>query len=222
MLQKLTVDQSHSKPLAIIADLEDEQATEQMLKTTLEHFDQKLNLLVNNAGLGLPIPHTLPVDCYKAYKRTMQVNLNSIVYLTTMAASALKKAAKESEETSSVIMIGSIAAFRPSETLAAYSVAKAGLNAYTESMAVELAPWVRVNCISPGPIETKIIERAGFPLDEFRKICSKNSPLGRIGLPDEVAEVAAYFADHKRSGYVTGANMTIDGGRVLSPMKWTE
>lgn len=199
-----------------------EKDAEQLLKQTLENFDNKLDLLVNNAGFGLPVPHTQPEACYEAYKRTMQVNLNSTVYLTTMASAALQRAAEESGETSSVIMISSIAGLRPSDSLAAYSASKAAMNMYASSMAIELAPLVRVNCISPGPIETKIIERGGFSMEQFRIICSKTAPLGRTGSPDEVAEIALYFADHKRSSFVTGANMTIDGGCLIKPLKWTE
>lgn len=211
---------SKSRPLEVMADFEHEAEVERLFQESMAFLGNKLNLLVNNAGIGQPVEHTQPEACFASYKRTIQVNLNSVVQLTTFCAEALKSAAELSGETSCVINIGSIAGIRPTQSLAAYSTSKAGLAMYSKSMAIELAPLIRVNIISPGPVETKIIERAGFSLQGFREICKTIVPLGRIGYSDEVAEAALFLADSKRACYVTGVDLVLDGGAVVAPLRW--
>lgn len=188
------------------------------------HFEQRLDLLVNNAGLGLPVEHTKTEACYESFKRTIQVNLNSAVRLTLLSSGPLERTARDwcQGRPTSVINIGSLAAFRPTQSLAAYSVSKAALAMFTNCMACELAPLIRVNCINPGPVETKIIERAGFSLDMFKCASARVVPLQRIGHVDEVAEAALYLADSCRAGFITGAQLTIDGGALWSQLRWQD
>lgn len=207
-----------------------------LFEATKRHFGGRLDLLVNNAGVGRPVNHARVHECWLAFKSTLQVNLMAAVQLTLLAAPLLKTTAERLRQrndetgagagagakcTTCIINIGSIAGLRPTQTLAAYSTSKMALNMYTQCMACELAPLVRVNCINPGPVATKLVERAGFDLDEFKRVCALVSPLRRIGGTDEVAEAVLYLADWTRSGYITGAQLNIDGGCVLSPVSWT-
>lgn len=205
------------------------------------HFGDRLDLLVNNAGLGIPVEHAQVKECWNSFKFTMQVNLMSAAQLTLLCAPLLKQTARNLREkekysssadddigastlnrqaTTSVINIGSLAAHRPTQSLAAYGTSKCALDFYSKCMAVELAPYVRVNCINPGPVATKIIERAGFDLDQFREISNQLSPLKRLAEPTEVAHSVLFLADYERAGYITGASLTIDGGCVLIPLQW--
>jgi NAD(P)-dependent dehydrogenase (short-subunit alcohol dehydrogenase family) len=86
-----------------------------------------------------------------------------------------------------------------------YSASKGGLLALTHALAMSLAPEVRVNCVSPDWIETQ--NHSGL-----RRKDHKQHPAGRVGRPEDVAEIASWLLDGKRSGFVTGANFVIDGG----------
>jgi hypothetical protein len=86
-----------------------------------------------------------------------------------------------------------------------YSASKGGMVALTHALAISLGPDVRVNCVSPGWIETK--DYAGL-----RKKDHQQHPAGRVGKPEDVAELVGWLLDGKRSGFVTAANFVIDGG----------
>lgn len=136
-----------------MADLSKESDVEELFRCALSHFRGRLDLLVNNAGFGQPVPHTQPRECYDNYVKVMRINLDAAVKLTLLAAPALSQSAREhATGSSSIINIGSISALRPSSTLFAYSTSKAALSSFTSNMAVELAPEIRVNCVAPGPV----------------------------------------------------------------------
>lgn len=195
------------------ADLAEEEQVDGLFRQAMEFFgDQKLHLLVNNAGYNNPISSSLPDECYLAFKKITAINLNAMVRLTLLAGGPLKQASLESGEKSSVINIGSIAGFKPSMTLFSYGTSKAAVNMFTECMAVELAPHIRVNCVSPGPIETKIFERAGLDLEKFSKFAEFLVPLKRMGQPEEVARMVLFLANPLEAAYITGANVKVDGG----------
>jgi NAD(P)-dependent dehydrogenase (short-subunit alcohol dehydrogenase family) len=86
-----------------------------------------------------------------------------------------------------------------------YSASKGGLVALTHALAVSLGPDVRVNCISPGWIET-----TGY--DALRRKDHAQHPAGRVGKPEDVGELVSWLLNRERSGFVTGANIVIDGG----------
>lgn len=193
---------------------------ELLFQSSLEFFENRLHLLVNNAGYGEPVAPNKPDQCYQAYKRIMQINLNSIVRLTLLAAPHLKATSIRDglNQAGSIVNVGSIASFRPSMTLASYATSKAGLNMFAQSMAVELAPEIRVNIVSPGPIETKIIERSGYKMDDLKALTNQFSPLKRVGQADEVAESVVFLADPARAAFITGANLIVDGGSLLATL----
>ena len=86
-----------------------------------------------------------------------------------------------------------------------YAASKGGLAALTHALAISLGPAVRVNCVSPGWIETK-------SYGALRRKDHTQHPAGRVGKPQDIAEIVAYLLDGERSGFVTGANFVIDGG----------
>lgn len=208
------------QPLEVNADLSLESGVEHLAQVSLSHFDGRLNLLVNNAGMSIIVSHEKALECFEAFKKVMQTNLFSTVHLTLLLAPALKKAAIESKTLSNVINISSVAASRTCQVLFSYSCSKAAMNMFTSSISSELAPLVRVNTISPGPIETKIIERTGVPLEIFRESASRTTLLGRIGRPEEVAECVTFLIDPSRASFITGANLVVDGGYLVAPLKW--
>jgi len=118
----------------------------------------------------------------------------------------------------SLIVVGSLASERVLEGHAVYAGTKAALGAFARSWALELSGrGVRVNMLSPGPTDTAIIEKLGVPeseLDGFIDRISAGIPLGRLGLPEELAEAALFLASGE-SSFVTGVNLRVDGGMAL-------
>jgi len=91
-----------------------------------------------------------------------------------------------------------------------YSASKGGIVALTHALAISLGPDVRVNCVSPGWINTTI--ETGRKLGALRKKDNAQHPAGRVGEPEDVAELVAFLLDRERSGFITGAHFVIDGG----------
>lgn len=157
-----------------------------------------IDVLVHSAGLFEQVPFA---DITRAQYRTMQaVNLEAPFFLTQRLLPALLRATDPS-----ILHIVDIAAERPMNRYAHYSVSKAGLLMLTRALAVELGPKVRVNGISPGTV--------AFPEDftaAQREQILRRVPLRREGSPDDIAQAAVYLA---RAQYVSGVVLPVDGGR---------
>lgn len=165
-----------------------------------------IDILVNNAsGLGMG-------DDEAGWAAGLSVDVMAMVRASHAALPFLLQRAG-----ASVIHIASISAYRPSTRSPAYAAVKAAMLSYTGSQAAMLArQGIRVNCIAPGSIEFPgglwdQRKRAGDPIYE-RNL--KSIPFGRMGTPEEIAEVALFLAsDHAR--WMTGQTLVVDGGQLL-------
>jgi 3-oxoacyl-[acyl-carrier protein] reductase len=111
-----------------------------------------------------------------------------------------------------VINISSVAATSPMPGGSVYSATKAAVNAVTQSLAKELgARKIRVNTISPGMIETEGLHAVGFAQGDVRKMVEAQTPLGRIGQPNDIATVATFLASAD-SNWITGETFHVAGG----------
>lgn len=145
---------------------------------------------------------------YERWKETIDVNLNG-AYLVVFAV----KDQMIERRFGRIVTLSSIAALRPRKMQIHYSAAKAGVIAFTRCCAEAFAPHVRINCLAPGLIET---EMAHVLTEEKIKGVVAETPLGRIGQPEEMASVIRFLLSEE-SSYMTGDCITAAGGRVNVP-----
>ena len=149
--------------------------------------------IVNNAGINYNRP--ISELTVKQWNRVMETNLTS-VFLTAKYGSPLMKEG-------SIVNISSTRAFMSEANTEAYSASKGGILSLTHSLAVSLGPNIRVNAICPGWINC---EGEKLTPEDHRQ-----HPAGRVGVPDDIASIAAYLISPE-SGFITGEHMIIDGG----------
>jgi NAD(P)-dependent dehydrogenase (short-subunit alcohol dehydrogenase family) len=155
------------------------------------------DVLVNNAGIRASAPFLTLSP--KAFDLVLAVNLRGAFLCTQEAARQMVKHRKRG----AIINIASTRAFMSEPNTEAYSASKGGIVALTHASAISLGPrGIRVNCISPGWIETR--GRAHSRRDKLQH------PAGRVGTPEDIAQACLYIAE--QAGFMTGQNLTLDGG----------
>jgi pteridine reductase len=162
----------------------------------------RLDILVNNASSFFPVEIGAIEPSH--WEELIGSNLRAPLFISQEAAPELAK-----NEGSSIINIVDIHADRPLKGYPIYSIAKAGLAALTRSLAVELAPRVRVNGVAPGAIAWP--EDGQFDPAERERILA-TTPLARIGSPEDIAQAVHFLAS---APYVTGQIIAVDGGRSI-------
>jgi NAD(P)-dependent dehydrogenase (short-subunit alcohol dehydrogenase family) len=168
---------------------------------------QRLDILVNNAGIApvAPLTHATP----EHVRQVFDVNVLGLIEVTRHALPLLR------ETRGTIVNVASVAADQPFANLSVYSASKAAVLALTRAWAQELASQgIRVNVVSPGPIETLILQKAGLPRAQIEELGSgmvSQIPLGRFGKPEEVAAVVGFLAS-PQSSFVTGAQYAVGGG----------
>lgn len=174
---------------------------------------KRLDVLVNNAGIAPSKPF---LDMSEDdWDRVIRVNLKG-AFLVGQAAAKLMVAKKTQ---GAIVNMSSVNALLAIPGLAAYNVSKGGLNQLTRVMALELAPHgIRVNAIGPGTIATELARKAVLGSPEAKTKIMSRTPMGRLGEPEEIAEIALFLAS-KRSSYMTGQIVYADGGRL--PLNYT-
>jgi pteridine reductase len=175
-------------------------APKALVSAALERFG-RLDLLVNNASSFFPIGIGAIEPSH--WEELVGSNLRAPLFISQEAAPQL--AATEG----SIVNIVDIHAERPLKGYPVYSIAKAGLAALTRSLALELAPRVRVNGVAPGAIAWP--EDGQFESDERRRIVA-TTPLARLGSPEDIAQAVHFLAC---APFVTGQIMAVDGGRSV-------
>lgn len=190
--------------LAIQADVADREAVEAMVRDASQALGP-VELLVNNAGVS---HQGLFQDVDDAlWDRLLAVNLTG----ARNAAQAVLPHMLE-EKRGCIVNISSIWGLRGASCEVAYACTKAALVGLTRSLALELAPsGIRVNCVAPGCIETDMVRALG---PETRAMLVEETPLGRLGRPEDIAEAVAFLASEK-AAFITGQVLTADGGFIV-------
>jgi len=190
-----------------LAELTEFSQVDRSVNDTLEHFG-KLDILVNAAGMiknGNIEDTTLD-----EWDKMLNINLRSVFYLIQKCVPFLE------QSKGNIVNVSSVTGPRAFPNVLAYCVSKAGVDQLTRCSALELAPkGVRVNAVNPGVVVTNLHRRSGMSEDKYETFLehSKSThPLGRVGNPDEVAELIMFLASDK-AGWITAATYEIDGGR---------
>ena len=168
----------------------------------------KLDILFVNAGIGRFAPYQAVDEAF--FDLVFNINVRGAFFL-------LKHAAARMTDGGSIILTASVAGVSGGESRSVYAASKAALRSFGRTFGAELAPRrIRVNTISPGPIETPIFGKTGLPPEQIQSVIDgivASVPLGRVGHADEVAQAALFLASDA-SAYTTGIELFVDGGMV--------
>lgn len=189
---------------AFHCDIRDFSSVEKLYGDVLSTYG-KIDLVVNNAGMAYS--GLLQDMTENEINSLIAADLTGVIYSCRFAADCMVK-----NHSGNIINISSVWGVAGASCEAVYSAAKGGVIAFTKAMAKELAPsGIRVNCISPGVIKTKMLDC--YTLDDLQSLADE-TPLGRIGTPADVAK-AVKFLSSDDSEFITGQNLIVDGGFIL-------
>lgn len=189
--------------IAVQGDVSKQVQVERLFAEAKKAFG-RVDILVNNAGVYefAPLENTTE----EQFRKHFDLNVLGLLLTTKEAVRHM------GPEGGSVINVGSgVSSMRPPNS-AVYTGSKAAVDAITGVLAKELGPRkIRVNSINPGMIETEGVHTAGFVGSDFQKMVETQSPLGRMGQPDDIAPTAVYLASAD-SRYMTGEALLVSGG----------
>lgn len=207
-LRKITSRLDPGAVEIIDADLSKETDRKRVIEKTVNRFGG-IDVLVNAAGIignG-----TIENTTLEQWDIMMDINLRSIFRLTQMALPSII------ERKGNIVNISSVTGVRSFPNVLAYCVSKAGVDQLTHCAALELGPkGVRVNAVDPGVVVTNLHRTSGMNEDAYMKFLEHSKtthPIGRVGRPEEVAELILFLASD-RAGWITGGSFSIDGGRA--------
>lgn len=197
------ITKAGGKAIAVQADVSKPDDIRRLFAETQRQFD-KLDVLVNNAGVYefAPISEVTAEHFHKQF----DLNVLGLLLATQEAVKYFGSAG------GAIVNVSSIVADLAPPNTSVYSATKAAVNAITRSLAQELgARKIRVNAVNPGMIETEGTHSAGITNSDFRKETEAQTPLGRIGQPQDIAPAVVFLASDD-SSWVTGETLYISGG----------
>ena len=174
-----------------------------ILEDFVDSLNTPVNSLVNNACISRG---GIQSGCsYEDFEMVQRVGVTAPYYLTSLLVQKDLLASN-----ASIVNISSTRAYQSQPDTESYTAAKGGISALTHAMAISLAGKARVNSISPGWIETSTYHEGGERA-EHSKQDKEQHPVGRVGIPEDIAQMVLFLCSDKAS-FITGENITIDGG----------
>ena len=202
------LDNLTGKSIAMSADVTNESDRERLIKDTIEAFG-RLDILVNAAGILTT--GTIENTTIESWDEMFEINVRSIFRLIQISLPHLI------ESRGNIVNVSSVTGIRAFPGVLAYCVSKAAVDQLTRCISLELAPkGVRINAVNPGVTRTQLHKRGGMSEEKYEEFLKHSAeithPLGRIGEPEEIADLILFLASENAS-WITGATCPIDGGR---------
>ncbi len=200
------IKEKGGEAMALKCDVSKKEEVDEMIKKTIDEWG-KIDILVNNAGIADFKPFLEITE--EEWDRTIDINLKGYFLVAQAAAKEMAK-----QKSGTIINIASVAMGQVGvgfANLAHYCASKGGIVAMTEEMAGELAEYnIRVNAVSPGIIETPMIDPIKQDPNQEKAVLGR-VPMHRVGKPEEIAKAVLFLASDD-SSYMTGSVMVVDGG----------
>ncbi|TAM13751.1 MAG: glucose 1-dehydrogenase [Rhodanobacter sp.] len=196
------ITQAGGKAIAVQGNIADATDAQSVVTQTVEKFGH-LDILVNNSG----VYEFAPIEDISEphYRKQFDVNVLGLLLVTQAAAKHLRTGA-------SIINIGSVVSRVTPPGSAVYTATKAAVEGITGALARELGPrGIRVNALNPGMVETEGAHAAGFIGSDFQTQIVAQTPLGRIGQPQDIAAIAVFLASDD-AGWLSGEKLYASGG----------
>ena len=204
------IKEAGGEAMAVKCDVSKKEEVKDMIKKALDRWG-KIDILINNAGIAQFVPFLEMTE--EEWDRTININLKGYFLCAQAAAKEMAK-----QKSGVIVNIASVAMGQQGigfPNIVHYCASKGGIVGMTEALAVELAPYnIRVNVVSPGMIETPMID----PMKQDKKAIEgilNRVPLHRVGSPEEVSNLVLFLASDA-SSYMTGSTVIIDGGWLAS------
>jgi NAD(P)-dependent dehydrogenase (short-subunit alcohol dehydrogenase family) len=209
-LQEVAAASANGKAFVIAADLSDERQTESCVAQALEMLGE-LDVLVTAAGILKS--GNIEATSLELWDETMNINVRSIFHLMKLATPHLEKTK------GNIVNVSSVTGLRAFPGVLAYCVSKAAVDQLTRCTALELAPkGIRVNAVNPGVVVSGLHRSGGMSEENYATFLEHGKtthPLGRVGQPQEIADLI-YFLASDKAAWITGETISIDGGRALT------
>jgi 3-oxoacyl-[acyl-carrier protein] reductase len=197
------IKKNGGKAIALQADMAKKAEIERLFSEAMKAFG-RIDILVNNAGIYESVP--LEAITEEHFHKLFNVNVLGIILASQQA---LKYFGREG---GSIINISSVASTKAPPTFAVYDATKGAVDTLTKALANELGPRnIRVNAINPGVVITEGLHAAGVVGSDFEKLAISQTPLGRTGVPADIAPAAVFLASSDAS-WLTGETLAISGG----------
>jgi 3-oxoacyl-[acyl-carrier protein] reductase len=195
------IKQAGGEAVAVQADVSKKEDVERLFAEAKKEFGT-LDILVNNAGV-YEFKSLEEID-EKHFRRIFDINVLGLL-------NATQSAVKQMNGSGAIINVSSVAGTTPPPNASVYSATKGAVDVITRSLAQELGPRkIRINALSPGFTLTEGVDVAA-PDPAFREYAISRTPLGRAGLPEDIAKTAVFLASDD-SGWITGENILVGGG----------
>jgi NAD(P)-dependent dehydrogenase (short-subunit alcohol dehydrogenase family) len=202
---KILADVPNARVLALAANTGSADDRAAVIERTIGELGG-LDILVNNTGIN-PVYGPLVDADLDAVRKLFDTNVVGALGFVQLAVKAWM-----AEHGGSVINIASTAGLRSTGVIAAYGASKAALIRLTEELAWQLGPKIRVNAVAPGVVKTRFAEAL---YSEGEDKAAQAYPLGRLGVPEDVAQLVAFLASD-RSSWITGETIRVDGGLLAT------
>ncbi len=204
LLSELKKENLDGTVYAVQADFTDLTSIDKMFNDIYSKFNN-IDVLVNNSGVGLYKLITETRE--KEWDTIFSVNIKSVYYAVNKVLPSMI-----SNKSGKIVNVSSMWGISGASMEVAYSASKSALIGYTKALSKEVAPsGINVNCVCPGVIDTEM--NARFSMEDMRELIEQ-TPLGRLGTPNDVAELI-YFLSEDKASFITGQIISCDGGFLV-------